>query len=145
MSEEKSLDLVTGQEGKDKFEEALKNLNNMEVEDFEVVEANDPELEALEEEALQFNPTNIPYEKIYNQEGELANPITKGDPYLNPFMSRREKRRLIRKATKHPKNNKKGVRLIVTKFARGKFVKTYVERQVTPEGKVIIHNRMKLK
>lgn len=144
MSEEKNeIKVYTDELGKENFEKALQT--EVDESGVEIVEANDPELEALEEEALQFNPTNIPYEKIYNQEGELANPITKGDPYLNPFMNRREKKRLIRKATKHPKNNKKGVRLIVTKFARGKFVKTYVEKQVTPEGKVIIHNRMKLK
>lgn len=90
---------------------------------------------------------NIPYVKIFNSEGKLVNPITKGDPYNNYFMNRSDRRKLIKKATKHPTNNKKGTRVIVTPFSLGKFIKTYVVKQyiklTTFKTKMLIHNQIK--
>lgn len=85
--------------------------------------------ELTDEELARMVPKNTPYVKIKNSEGDLVNPITKADPYINFFMGRRQRKALLRKATKHPKNNKKGIRLLVTKFAKGKFLKTNVVKQ----------------
>lgn len=96
---------------------------------------------SLEEEALNATSfKNIPYKKIFNSEGDLANPITKGNPYLNPFMNRRAKKALIRSVTRNPKNNKKGIRLVVSRLKNNTFTKTRVVKQVLPSGKTIIHN-----
>lgn len=118
--------------------EVLKAENDIEVVDFEVVEENTTpvsvESELTDDEALAQIPVNIPYKKILNDEGDLVNPITKGDPYINHFMSGEQKRSLIKKATKHPKNNKKGIRLVVTPFAKDKFTKTEIVRQTIPEN-----------
>lgn len=113
-----------------KKEEITKDLKEIEVVDLEVVQ---PE-ELTEEQAVGQIPLNIPYKKILNDEGVLVNPITKEDPYLNNFMSGEQKRSLIKKATKHPKNNKKGIRLVITPFAKGKFTKTEVVKQRIEEG-----------
>lgn len=162
----KDVEIISDIEGIKNFEEAVSKqvkMSDIEVIDSEVVKV-ETEPQMSDEEALQMMPTNIPYEKIFNDEGELANPILKGNPYLNPFMNRRDKRALIRKATKNPKNNKKGIRLIVTPFAKGKFVKTVITKQRIPEtlvgvlspngnvvdyktspSRVLTHNNMQLR
>jgi len=133
MTEEKERGLTTYT---DKVgAENLQAVLEKETENTEIVEPT----QEMVDDALGNMPTNIPYTRILNDEGELANPITKGNPYLSPFMNRRQKKSMIRKATRHPKNNKRGVRLIVTPFAKGKFVKTNVVKQYV-DGKVIIHN-----
>lgn len=93
--------------------------------------------ELTEEELVQSMPKNIPYVKIENSEGDLANPITKGNPYKNFFLNRRGRKALLKKATKHPKNNKKGTRLVVTEFAKGKFIKTKVVKQQIASNTVV--------
>ena len=152
---ERGITIHTDQVGHEDLQKALRQ----EVVDAEVIEPT----QAHVDDALGNMPTNIPYELILNDEGIVANPIKKGNPYLNPFMNRRDKKAMIRKATRHPKNNKKGVRLIVTPFAKGKFLKTFIEKQfiasgtagvVSPNGnhisfpptkeKVLTHNRVKL-
>lgn len=96
--------------------------------------------ELTDEELARMMPKNTPYVKIKNSEGDLANPITKADPYVNFFMGRRERKALLKKATKHPKNNKKGVRLLVTKFSKGRFVKTNVTKQRVASNVVTTYN-----
>lgn len=73
---------------------------------------------------------NIPYKKILNVEGDIVNPITKEDPYNTMFMSSKQRRDLIKKATKNPKNNKKGARVVITKLGGGTFTKAHVRKQV---------------
>lgn len=163
MKENKDFEVHSDKEGVENFQKAME----AEVVDAEIVEPDNVSVESemTDEEALGNMPTNIPYKKIYNDEGELANPITKADPYLTPFLNRRQKKALIRQATRHPKNNKKGIRLIVTPFAKGKFVKTHIEKQFIPEhileisddetgeiletrfnkARTIIHNKMQLR
>lgn len=139
MTENKDREVIlhADQQGAKAFEEAVADtVKDIDVVDPEVV---DVEAELTDEEALAQMPTNIPYRKIFNSEGELANPITKRDPYRSPFMNRRQKRALIRKATQNPKNNKRGARVIITPFAKGKFVKTHVVQQRIGD-KVIFHN-----
>jgi hypothetical protein len=75
---------------------------------------------------------NFPYKKIFNEEGELANPITKTNPYRHIFPNRRTRRAMM-KANKQPKNNKKGIRLIVTRVGN-EFVKTKVVKQFISTG-----------
>lgn len=150
--------------GVENFEQALE----MEVKDAEVINPEDVTVipEVRDEEALANMPVNIPYRKIFNDEGEWVNKITKGNPYLMPFMNRQQRKALIRKATRNPKNNKRGIRLIVTPFAKGKFLKTYITKQRIERGvekpslgangnmvvgtkvhaaRTIIHNKMQLK
>ena len=133
----------------------------------EVVDLSDVSEEVSKEltdaQMSKMRPKNIPYKKVYNSEGKLANPIEAGNLYLNPFLNRRGMKTLVKKATKHPKNNKKGIRLIVTPFAKGKFVKTEVVKQrIVPnyipifdnelehtgwefkEANTLIHNQIKL-
>jgi hypothetical protein len=42
-------------------------------------------------------PKNIPYTKIFNSEGDLVNPITKANPYLNNFMNRKDRRSMFKR------------------------------------------------
>ena len=73
---------------------------------------------------------NKPYVKQYDSIGNLLNPITKEQPYLHQFDSTLSKRRLL----KTPKNNKKGIRLIVTYIAKGIFTKYKVVCQKFSEA-----------
>lgn len=118
MSKDLDAQLVTGEEGENMFTEALKDMN-------EDIQGEEPTFNGM--------PTNIPYEKIYNDEGVLANPITKNVPYRTTFMNRRTRKALIREATRNPKNNKKGVRMVVTKVGKS-FVKTRITRQNIEKG-----------
>lgn len=138
MTEDKDrgLTIYSDARGRKAFDDAVKEMNVVDPETVEITEDEDYDMN----EVLGNMPTNIPYKRIYNSEGELANPIVKGRPYLNPFMNRRSKRQLIRKATKNPKNNKRGARIIITPFAKGKFIKTHVIQQRIG-NKVIFHNK----
>lgn len=164
MKKDKEITVHSDAKGIENFEKAV--AEEVKASGVEIPENVDIEAPLSDEEALAQMPTNIPYRKIFNDEGELVNPITKGNPYLMPFMNRRQKKALIRQATRHPKNNKKGIRLIVTPFAKGKFTKTEVVRQRIERGieanstdedgnivvgtkvqkaRTIIHNKMKLR
>ena len=120
--------------------ESLQKAMEVEVVAAEVIESDkvSVEPEMTDEESLGNMPTNIPYQKIFNDEDEAANLITKNDPYLTPFLNRRQKKALTRKSTKHPKNNKKGIRILVTPLAKGKFIKTRVEKQHIPSHHLTI-------
>ncbi len=84
---------------------------------------------------------NTPYRKQYDENGILTNPITKIKSYLHPFPNRRVRKAMVK--NNFPKNNKKGIRLIVTPIinSEGKreFVKTYVSLQKIG-NKTIQHN-----
>ena len=67
---------------------------------------------------------NRPYRKIYNELGELLNPITKDIPYQHPSISRRQFRLQMRKIGK--------------KHAHKANSKQYRE-QILPNGKRIYH------
>ena len=112
----------------------------------EVKEAVQANAKSVEKD-INDTGKNIPYVKIFNSEGKLANPITKYSPYINYFMNRSDRKKLIKKATNHPTNNKKGTRVIITPFALGKFLKTYVVKQyiklTTLKTKMLIHNQIK--
>ena len=73
---------------------------------------------------------NVPYVKQYNDKKELLNPITKDNPYLTNGPTTSQQNREF----KRPRNNKKGIRLIVTNIGKGQFVKTIVKQQIIPEG-----------
>lgn len=104
---------------------------NEEVNDLEVVDAEvlTPKGEADMKKAFE-KLRNRPYVKILNSEGKVANPITKDNPYTTVFLNRRDRKAAVRKATKHPKNNSKGARVIVTKIGPASFTKTHVSKQL---------------
>ena len=77
--------------------------------------------------------TNKPYVKKYDGT-KLLNPITKKRPYLHANQSVRD----VKQSTKPTKNNKKGIRLIVTNIGKGVFVKYKVIRQFIG-SKAIVH------
>ena len=88
---------------------------------------------------------NKPYTKEYKNVGGinfLQNPITKDKPYLTQYPTVRQLKKSF--TTTHPKNNKKGIRLVITKLGKGVFIKTRVFKQheLTENGdlKVIHHN-----
>jgi hypothetical protein len=70
---------------------------------------------------------NIPYVKHYNEEGDLINPIANGKSFIN-VLPNRKTRRFLSRAHKS-KNNKKGVRLVVTKIGPMEFFKTKLVKQ----------------
>lgn len=84
---------------------------------------------------------NEPYKKLYDQDGKLINPITKTSPLITKFPNRRQRRDMALRMNKPPKNNKKGIRLIVTNIGKSKFIKTYVEKQKIG-NKVVEHYRL---
>lgn len=98
---------------------------NTEVNSIEEVNVVDPVVET----GAYTPPKNVPYKKIFNDEGELANPITKGDPYNTTFMNRRQKKAMFKDMMKNPKNNKSGTRLVITKTGNSSFTKTHVTKQ----------------
>lgn len=76
---------------------------------------------------------NVPYVKVMDG-NKITNPITKDNPYLHPFKSREK--------PKKPRNNKKGVRLLIVNYGFGKIYKHYVFDQIisTKSGnKTITH------
>jgi len=114
----------------------------MEVIDEEVVSPEETIEVNVEDEKF---PTmkNIPYVKIENQDGNVLNPIN--GSYPNFFKNRRERKAAIRKATKNPKNNKKGTRLVVTKLGALSFTKAGVVKQtIEASRKPIIGDYMEL-
>lgn len=83
------------------IENENKELNEIEVNDAEIVTPDSDEVkelrekyDAILEKAKSSGMKNVPYRKIINEKGELANPIKGG--YFNPFPSRRQRRALIR-------------------------------------------------
>jgi len=67
---------------------------------------------------------NRPYRKVYNESGELLNPITKHNPYLHPSINRRQLREHMQKVGKehaHKANSKQ------------------YREQILPDGKRIYH------
>lgn len=127
-------------------------VRDLEVVDLQVVEAIDPVQLAKEakEEGLQYSPEelkelveglrNTPYVKVYDTKGGVANPVKKGNPYMNPFMNRRDRRAAKRKETKNPKNNKRGTRLVVTKIGAMSFTKADVVPQIIEANTVPVYN-----
>ena len=163
MTESKEIELMRNTEDKTSIEKSLEGAQDIEVVDVEIIEKDGvPVNEGVNDtvnDTLPQIPTNVPYRKILDKEGNIVNPITKEEPYLTAFMSRQQIDELIKKSTKHPKNNKKGIRIVITPFAKGKFTKTeivkqYIEANETVNeesvitehrAKVIIHNKMQVK
>ena len=117
-------------------------LVNMEVVDEEVVTPEDTVEVTVEDDKI---PTmkNVPYVKIEDEDGNVLNPIN--GSYPNLFKNRRERKAAIRKATKNPKNNKKGTRLVVTKLGAISFTKADVVKQtIEASRKPIIGDDMEL-
>jgi len=137
---------MSNEENKD-FNEAaeeLKNINVNDAEELEILEdtgdeISEEELQAKYEEILarakENGFKNRPYEKIMNEEGDVANPVLKGNPYLNPFPNRSQRRRML-KANKQPKNNSNGARLVIKRvgndFLRYHIVDQHIPANVTP-------------
>ena len=98
---------------------------------FEGVTPDEPKKELTLEETKEAVAAlrNVPYVKIKDSEGNVVNPITKEDPYINYFKSGKERRAEIERETKNPKNNKKGVRVVITNLGGGQFTKSYVRKQ----------------
>ena len=125
---------------------------DLEVVDPQVVESVDPVQLAKEakEEGTQYSPEdlkklveglrNTPYVKVYDTKGDVANPVKKGNPYMNPFMNRRDRRAAKRKENKNPKNNKRGTRLVVTKIGAMSFTKADVVTQIMEANTVPVYN-----
>ena len=117
------------------------NLN----EDLEIVSESISDLEVISEEVTPEGSKkeltldevkeavtalrNVPYVKILNSKGDIVNPITKKDPYKTVFMNGKQRRDLVKKSTKNPKNNKKGARVVITKLGGGAFTKSHVRMQ----------------
>lgn len=85
---------------------------------------------------------NKPYVKNYETKmmgglevEVLTNPITKDKPYLHRNVSVATERRLA----KNSNNNKKGIRVVISKLGPGQFVKNYVKTQLIKIG----HRRFK--
>ncbi len=78
---------------------------------------------------------NTPYERIMDGD-KLLNPIEKGKPYLSVGLNRRTRRAGVSNTLK---NNKRGIRLIITNIGKGRFTKTKIVRQVIGD-KQIFHN-----
>lgn len=81
---------------------------------------------------------NKPYVKEYDSKGIITNPITKEKPYLH-FHNSVSK---VKKDFKPTKNNKKGIRLIVTHIGGNIFTKYKQIRQRISnkrESKTITH------
>lgn len=123
--------------------EELKNINVNDAEELQILEdtgddeITEEELQAKYDDILNKAKStgfkNQPYKKIINEEGDLANPISKYNPYLHLFPSRSQRRKML-KLGKEPKNNKKGIRLVVTKVGVKDFIKTKVVRQHIPKS-----------
>ena len=71
---------------------------------------------------------NVPYVKRYNKEGDLLNPIEYR--YVSPFPNRRMRRTKM--------TPKRGGKLLITPFGRGKYVKFRTSLQLV-KGKTILH------
>lgn len=143
MEKERVITTHTDKAGAENLEDAFVSLNAKDTAEIEVVDAQEVEMtpeqiimeKVTEMESVMNNmPTNTPYVKELDEEGNILNPVVKGRPYLHPYRNRREMRALVEKATKHPKNNKKGIRLIVTKVDHTKFSKTEVIKQIVSKG-----------
>lgn len=107
-------------------------LASMEVVDAEVVSGEDTVEVTVEEDeypAMQ----NIPYVKIENEDGDILNPIN--GSYPNFFPNRKQRRDAMARATKNPKNNKKGARVVITKLGDASFTKTHVKQQTIESSK----------
>jgi hypothetical protein len=68
---------------------------------------------------------NTPYVKKYGNNGLVANPITKQNPYLHQHENTID----VRNSMKNSKNNKKGIRLVVRNLGKGVFAKYKVVTQ----------------
>lgn len=79
---------------------------------------------------------NVPYIKQYDSNGICTNPIEKSYP-SNIFPNRSSRRHLALRSTKHPTNNKKGIRLVVTNIGKGQFVKYTMNTQVIGKKRII--------
>ena len=88
---------------------------------------------------MKSNLTNVPYKKVHIN-GVLINPITKEEPYLHKYPNASRLKKLL--VNPHPKNNKKGCRLIITYIGEGKFTKTFITKQRIGD-KVIQHYNLK--
>lgn len=134
------------------FNEAAEELKNIEVNDAEELKVlEDTDSEMTEEElhakydeilaqAQASGFRNPPYEKIFNEEGELANPIGKANPYLNPFPNRSQRRKMKRlgKATR---NNTQGTRVLVKRVGND-FLKYHVVDQYIPAALVPVFEEL---
>jgi len=113
-----------------------------EVKDLDVIfdevskEESDAEVQdGVQDELRNFEmPINTPYVKILDAKGDVANPITKENPFNTVFLNGKQRRDAVKKATKNPKNNKKGVRVVITNLGGGQFTKTYVRKQRIEKG-----------
>jgi hypothetical protein len=74
---------------------------------------------------------NIPYRRQYDAAGNLINPIGP-EGYKNNFPNRRERRQQSGTRSTRPFSNKKGIQLVVTQFAPGKFTK--FEKKIIKQG-----------
>ena len=147
MKENKKVETVFDTEGLSNQLE----LANMGVVDAEVVTPEYDKHPAMK---------NIPYVKIEDGEENVLNPINGSYPSF--FKNRRQSKADWRAATKNPKNNKKGDRVIVTRVGEITFAKTKVCKQdikansrpvldkefnivarVKHQEKTIIHNQSK--
>lgn len=128
-------------ENKD-FNEAAEELKNIEVNDAQELEILEDTGEEMTEEELYAKYDemlaqardggfiNRPYVKIENEEGELANPIGKNNPYLNPFPNRRQRRAM--KRMERPKvHNGKSFPILLKRIGDD-FLKYHVVRQHIP-------------
>jgi len=112
----------------------LQDVRDIDVEFEEVNPDEEPKKELTLEETKQAVAAlrNIPYVKILNEEGDIVNPIN--GSYPNYFSNRRERKALIKKETKNPKNNKKGARVVVTKIGELSYTKTHIKKQRVEKG-----------
>lgn len=88
---------------------------------------------------MESNLKNVPYKKAHIN-GVLINAITKEEPYLHKYPSTSKVKKML--ANPHPKNNKRGIRLVVTNVGKGKFTKTVIFKQYV-DGKFIQHYKLK--
>lgn len=92
------------------MQEEIKDIEVKDAEVLEVLEDTDENVISEEELKSRYDDVlakaqatgfkNQPYKKIYNEEGELANPITKSNPYTNMFPNRSQRRKLIKQLSK---------------------------------------------
>ncbi len=134
-NKEKGLTIHTDRAGK----EALEKVMEAEVKDAKIVLPDSEEAQALQEKydailekAKAGGMKNIPYRKIFNELGVLANPIKNGGFY-NPFPNRQARRKLLRvmKGTV-PRNNGRGTRVIVKQTGEQDFLKYHIREQFIP-------------
>lgn len=136
-------------ENKDFTEAAeLKNIDVHDAEELKVLEDSEEmseeqlysRYEEIMAKAKADGFKNKPYEKIMNVEGEIANPITKSEPYRNPFPNRSQRRAMLR--DKQPKNNGNVVRTVIKKIGKTFLRYNVINQHIPANSNVPIYEEL---